>query len=86
MDLAIQNNYDYVICGHIHQPKIRGYENEEGTVIYMNSGDWVENLTALEFDEGEWSMYKYAEDDFLDKNSSVMVPIRKRLRNTAVIR
>jgi len=52
----------------------------------MNSGDWVENLTALEFDEGEWSMYKYAGDDFLDKNSSVMVPIRKRIRNTAVIR
>lgn len=86
MDLAIQNNYDYVICGHIHQPKIRGYENEEGAVIYMNSGDWVENLTALEFDEGEWSMYKYAEDEFIDKSRSVMVPIRKRLRNTAVIR
>ncbi|MEL7832377.1 UDP-2,3-diacylglucosamine diphosphatase [Fodinibius sp. Rm-B-1B1-1] len=86
MDLAIQNGYDYVICGHIHQPKIRGYENDEGLVIYMNSGDWVENLTALEYENGEWSMYKYVEDDFIDKGSSVMVPIRKRFRNTAVIR
>jgi len=59
---------------------------KKAQLFYMNSGDWVENLTALEFDEGEWSMYKYAGDDFLDKNSSVMVPIRKRIRNTAVIR
>jgi len=53
-----------VICGHIHQPKIRGYENEHGSVIYMNSGDWVENLTALEFDGDQWSMYRYSDDQF----------------------
>ncbi len=56
MELAIENGYDYVVCGHIHQPKIRGYENDKGTVIYMNSGDWVSNLTALEFDGYEWTI------------------------------
>jgi UDP-2,3-diacylglucosamine pyrophosphatase LpxH len=61
--LAIEQGYDYVICGHIHQPKIRGYENEQGSVIYMNSGDWVENLTALEYDGEEWSMYRYRHED-----------------------
>src|SRR5664279_917246 len=39
--LANKNKYDYVICGHIHQPAIRTIENTEGKVIYMNSGDWV---------------------------------------------
>lgn len=85
MDLAIQNGYQYVVCGHIHQPKIRGYENEEGSVIYMNSGDWIENLTALEYDGAEWSMYKYNEDQFIDKKAPVRIPIRKTLKDAAVI-
>jgi len=65
MELAIDEGYDYVICGHIHQPKIRGYENERGSVIYMNSGDWIENLTALEYDGEEWNMYRYNEEEML---------------------
>lgn len=85
MDLAIQNNYDYVICGHIHQPKIRGYESEEGSVIYMNSGDWIENLTALEYDGAEWKMYRYAEDTFVDKSQSVVGPVNPQFENIAVI-
>lgn len=64
MELAIDQGYDYVICGHIHQPKIRGYENEKGSVIYMNSGDWIENLTSLEYDGHQWDMYKYREQDY----------------------
>ncbi|TVQ05539.1 MAG: UDP-2,3-diacylglucosamine diphosphatase [Balneolaceae bacterium] len=66
MELAIDQGYDYVICGHIHQPKIRGYENSKGSVIYMNSGDWIENLTALEYYEGDWNMYKYREEEFIN--------------------
>ena len=62
MELAIDEGYDYVVCGHIHKPKIRGYENEKGSVIYLNSGDWVENLTALEYDGGEWNLYRYETD------------------------
>ncbi|SMO91711.1 UDP-2,3-diacylglucosamine diphosphatase [Gracilimonas mengyeensis] len=68
MELAIEEGYDYVVCGHIHQPKIRGYENDSGSVIYLNSGDWVENLTALEFDGNEWSLYRYQDDVLLQNN------------------
>ena len=60
-DIGISNKYNYVICGHIHQPEIRAIENEEGKIIYLNSGDWIENLTALEYVNGEWSLYKFDE-------------------------
>jgi len=46
---AIDQGYDYVICGHIHQPGIRTVKTEKGETIYMNSGDWVENLTAFDY-------------------------------------
>ncbi len=62
-DIAAENKYKYVICGHIHQPEIRTVVTENGTVIYMNSGDWIENLTALEYNNSEWSLYKYADDE-----------------------
>lgn len=63
-ELAIEKNYDYVICGHIHQPQIRKVTNRKGSCMYLNSGDWVENLTALEYHKNEWSLYTYAPDDF----------------------
>jgi len=59
IDLAIDNNYDYVVCGHIHQPTIKECSNNKGKVTYLNSGDWIENLTALEYHNGEWSLFKY---------------------------
>lgn len=58
-DIGISNQYDFVICGHIHQPEMREIENEHGTIIYLNSGDWIENLTALEYVNGEWKIYRY---------------------------
>lgn len=61
-DIAIGNQYDYVVCGHIHQPEMRTITNEKGGTLYLNSGDWVENLTALEFDNGAWTIYRYSED------------------------
>jgi UDP-2,3-diacylglucosamine pyrophosphatase LpxH len=63
-DIGISNGFDYVVCGHIHQPEIREIKNENGSIQYLNSGDWIENLTALEYNEGEWKIYKYQEDDF----------------------
>jgi UDP-2,3-diacylglucosamine pyrophosphatase LpxH len=61
-EIAIESKYDYVICGHIHQPEIRQIKTDKGEVTYLNSGDWVENLTSLEFDGKEWKIYRYAED------------------------
>ena len=56
---AIAQGYDVVANGHIHQPMIRKYENEDGLVLYLNSGDWVENLTALEYNVGKWEIYHH---------------------------
>jgi UDP-2,3-diacylglucosamine pyrophosphatase LpxH len=62
--LAIKKKYDYVICGHIHQPAIRTVENTEGKVVYLNSGDWVENMTALEYANKNWQLFHYNAKDF----------------------
>lgn len=86
IDLAIDQGYDYVICGHIHQPKIRGYDNEKGSVIYMNSGDWVENLTSLEYDGDEWAMFKYREEDFIQSERIEKLIQRHRNRENVLIR
>lgn len=59
IDHAIEQGYDYVVCGHIHKPCVRTFESEKGKVTYLNSGDWVENLTSLEYTNGEWSLYYY---------------------------
>jgi UDP-2,3-diacylglucosamine pyrophosphatase LpxH len=66
-DLAIDKQYDYVICGHIHHAEIRTITatDNPGTVLYLNSGDWVESLTALEYHEGKWDIFKYQPADFI---------------------
>ena len=76
MKLAIDEGYQYVACGHIHVPVIRKYSNNKGSVTYLNSGDWIENLTSLEYNNGTWSIYEYNKDtrinslteEDLDKN------------------
>ncbi|TVZ16596.1 UDP-2,3-diacylglucosamine diphosphatase [Maribacter sp. MAR_2009_72] len=65
-DIAIENGYDFVVCGHIHQPEIKNIKTEKGEVTYLNSGDWIENLTALEYHKGVWSLYSYLEDITMD--------------------
>jgi UDP-2,3-diacylglucosamine pyrophosphatase LpxH len=62
-DIGISNNFDYVVCGHIHHPEIRTITNDEGSITYLNSGDWVENLSALEYTDGKWSIYRFNEND-----------------------
>jgi UDP-2,3-diacylglucosamine pyrophosphatase LpxH len=61
-ELAIENGFDYVICGHIHQPKMEIIENKHGKTMYLNSGDWVENFTALEYQFKRWKIYNYNHD------------------------
>ncbi|MEJ7779674.1 MAG: UDP-2,3-diacylglucosamine diphosphatase [Daejeonella sp.] len=68
-DLAIDKRYKYVICGHIHQAEMRTISSAKGEVLYLNSGDWVESLTALEYHQGQWSIYKYRPENFTDGNS-----------------
>ncbi len=65
-DIAIENGYTYVICGHIHKPQFRevhhSNKNKEGSALYLNSGDWIENLTSLEYNTGEWKIFYYNEN------------------------
>jgi UDP-2,3-diacylglucosamine pyrophosphatase LpxH len=61
-DIAAENKYDYVVCGHIHHPEIKDVPTKHGNITYMNSGDWIENLTALEYSGSKWSVYNYFED------------------------
>jgi UDP-2,3-diacylglucosamine pyrophosphatase LpxH len=61
-DLAIENGYDFVVCGHIHQPKMLTKENKHGKTTYLNSGDWIENFTALEYQFKRWKIYNYNSD------------------------
>ena len=52
-ELAKAQNCDGIICGHIHQAAIR----EINGITYMNSGDWVETMSALVEDyDGTWSI------------------------------
>lgn len=56
VQLAKVKKMDGIICGHIHHPAneiIKG-------IHYLNSGDWVESLTALTEDfDGNWNIYQY---------------------------
>jgi len=62
-EIAIESGYRYVACGHIHYPDMKTLRTERGAVTYLNSGDWVENLTALEYTAAAgWHLYRYADD------------------------
>jgi UDP-2,3-diacylglucosamine pyrophosphatase LpxH len=80
-DIGITNKFDFVICGHIHLPQMRVIANSEGSITYLNSGDWVENLSALEYVNGEWAVFRFnntnrremqlaANDDYEDTSNS----------------
>lgn len=43
VDAAHADGCDGIICGHIHVPRIARL----GDINYMNTGDWVENCSAL---------------------------------------
>jgi UDP-2,3-diacylglucosamine pyrophosphatase LpxH len=62
-NIAADNGYRYVACGHIHQPVIKTLATPQGEITYLNSGDWVESLTALEYTtDAGWQLYRYADD------------------------
>lgn len=72
-DLAIKKRYKYAICGHIHWPANKVIKNNNGLVRYLNSGDWVENLTALEFENNDWHLVYFSANDatFIEDESEM---------------
>lgn len=56
VEMARAKGCNGVICGHIHRPDDRFV----GNVHYMNSGDWVETMSALlESEDGMWNILYY---------------------------
>lgn len=74
-ELAIDQHHAFVCCGHIHQAQIRRYKNTKGATLYLNSGDWVESLTALEYRNGEWSIYQFDPAHFTAEKEKQAWPI-----------
>lgn len=58
---AREQGYEAVVCGHIHQPRLSPADNNDDLTTYLNSGDWTEHCTALEFDAGAWSLHYEAQ-------------------------
>lgn len=73
LETALKKEVDYVVCGHIHRPIIKNEEHKGKNITYLNSGDWVEHLTSLEFDEGVWSIYKFDEEAHVKPNVKLIV-------------
>lgn len=61
-NLARKRDCMGIICGHIHTPD----NKMVGDIHYLNSGDWVESLTALvEYDDGSFEVLAYK--DFCER-------------------
>lgn len=58
-EIGADNGYHVVINGHSHMPEIKEIQTDKGNVLYLNSGDWVENMTALEYNQGQWKLVWY---------------------------
>jgi UDP-2,3-diacylglucosamine pyrophosphatase LpxH len=55
---ARSRGFDGVVCGHIHHAEIRTI----GGILYCNSGDWVESLTAVvEAHDGSLSVMRWGD-------------------------
>lgn len=77
-ELARSRNCDGVICGHIHHPAIREIDG----IMYMNSGDWVETLSALVEDfDGNWSLLYYDQHTVQEKGPSKKVSNKTIIEN-----
>lgn len=58
-EFAKSKKCDGIICGHIHHPEDKILKHG---IRYLNSGDWVESLTALGEDEDcKWKVLKYGD-------------------------
>jgi len=77
--LASHRDCDGIICGHIHTPENR----QVGSIHYLNSGDWVESLSAIiEHHDGRMELVKYEDfikqlydDETVDFSTSKLVAV-----------
>ena len=68
-DLARHKKCDGIICGHIHTPEDKVVDG----IHYLNSGDWVESLTAIiEHHDGRMELVDY--QSFINRLRSGTAP------------
>ena len=68
-NLAHHRKCDGIICGHIHTPEYK----QVGAIHYLNSGDWVESLTAIiEHHDGRMELVRY--DEFIESRRAAENP------------
>ncbi|MCE2776285.1 MAG: UDP-2,3-diacylglucosamine diphosphatase [Algoriphagus sp.] len=73
--MAKAKGCDGIICGHIHKAENRMIEG----IHYLNSGDWVETMSALAEDhEGNWELIYFNQIDFkkMDTHQEFSIPSR----------
>jgi UDP-2,3-diacylglucosamine pyrophosphatase LpxH len=76
-DLAKSKNCSGIICGHIHHPSLKEIDG----VMYMNSGDWVESMSALvETYSGEWKIINFLEweKEYNEKKTEVITIVPRK--------
>lgn len=70
-ELALAKEADGIICGHIHKAEIK----QMGNILYMNSGDWVESMSALvETHQGEWKLVFHEQNHLEFELNSILAP------------
>jgi UDP-2,3-diacylglucosamine pyrophosphatase LpxH len=70
-ELARSKGCNGIICGHIHKPDIKYFDD----ILYMNSGDWVESLSALVEDyNGNWSIIYFHSEKIEEEEKTKLAP------------
>ena len=75
-EFARKRNCDGIVCGHIHTPE----DKQVGEIRYLNSGDWVESMTAIvEHHDGRMELVHYT--DFMAALAAEVRPAKNRDRS-----
>ena len=64
---------------------IKDYKIGDQKITYLNSGDWIENLTALEYHNGEWSIYKHDQSLYEESLNGEIDKSNKELFNEMLV-
>ena len=57
---------------------MREIQVDDQTVNYYNSGDWIENLTSLEYDKGAWRIFNFRKD-FIEQPEAGVADFEKMI-------
>ena len=78
--LARERGCDTVVCAHVQRPERATVDlpGDGEPVRYMNPGDWVGSLSALEYRWGKWSLRYYDAEDLPPRGSRLRPPLPER--------